>query len=1204
MSGDDATPLDEQYADWLAACDEALAAGREGATSLEGPGIPPEVRQALAEDVSCLRLLREMFPQPVPSGQSSAQEPPAGPRPPSDAPVAQLGRFELRRELGHGSYGLVYLAYDPLLRREVALKVPRVEALLTAELRARFLRESRAGAGLDHPNLVAVYEAGEAGPVCYIASAYCPGPTLAAWLKERTEPVPVPLAAALVATLAEAVQHAHGRGVLHRDLKPSNVLLEINGGVSAPDGKQGDTVLPFTPKVTDFGLAKVLGGEQADQTGSGTIVGTPSHMAPEQAAGKGKDVGPTTDVYALGVILYQLLTGRPPFQAESVLDLLEQVRTQEPVPPSSLRSKLPRDVETVCLKCLEKEPGRRYATAAALAEDLRRWLRGEPIRARPVSAPEHLWRWCRRNPRLADLSAAVVLLLVAVAATSSALAWQAEANAAEVRRDMEQQQHSYRLVEEGTRHKMQWQFRKALADYAEAITLRPDNPLGWSGRASVYEQTGLWDRAADGMAKAFELFGSNEASLWAEHAQLRLYAGDTDGYRAACAAMYERFEKPDPRTSWWIVSACTVGPNGIDPARLVEKAEGSLWADPQSLLYRLWLGVALYRAGSFEQALRTLDEVTRTDNGWTMSEAWPVQAMAHQRLGQPDEARQWLDRTRGGLEETIWSVQRAPFDPWGTTRNKFDLLSTYLLYREAEAVVGGSPPADHPLRWVVQGRGYACLGRPEEAAACFTRAIELRPADPKLWLVRASYFVRLGKEQEAAADYAEAFSLGPPPDQWLCYCRALLCLQVGHTDDYRRLCRDALERYHPTAEDSWLAQHLALMCLIAPDAVQDMDSPVRFAEQAVASDPGNPWFLLTLAAARHRAGFSAEAILYLHWALLQRWPDPTFEDSGRALASLLLSLAYERVGRAEEARHWLEEAMARMEQVTPREDTGDLGEAWHVWAACRILHREAEALPDLAPRADPSARPTAPPDLAAAVIDRALEQRPKDPRVWLTCAHLHFRQGRWDRAAVDFKQAFAVRPSDHYWEWYLYATLLLWAGDTDAYRAACKEMLARFDNVEHDQPWMCQALALICFLAPDAVVDVQVPAHLAEVSVAAEPENAWFLLTLGAAHYRTGRLREAADVLHRALKGRWPEEEESRVCGTALIHLFLSLALYRLGEVEEARQRVKDAAESLAHAASEEEGKGNRGKECHIWAACQILRREAETQLGAGPRPR
>ncbi len=254
-----------------------------------------------------------------------------------------------------------------------------------------------AAAGLDHPNIVPVYEAGEEGSVCFIASAYCPGMTLAAWLRRRSGPVPFRVAAALLATLADAVDHAHRRGVLHRDLKPSNVMLEMPAaGVveSASDGSK------LVPRITDFGLAKLVDAEPgaAGATQSGVIVGSPSYMAPEQAEGHAGAVGPGADIYSLGVILYEVLTGRPPFQEDSALETLVLVRTQDPLSPSRLRPRLPRDLETICLKCLRRQPQARYPTARALADDLRRFLAAEPIRARPTPAWERAIKWVRRHP--------------------------------------------------------------------------------------------------------------------------------------------------------------------------------------------------------------------------------------------------------------------------------------------------------------------------------------------------------------------------------------------------------------------------------------------------------------------------------------------------------------------------------------------------------------------------------------------------------------------------------------------------------------------------------------------------------------------------------------------------------------------------------------------------------------------------------------
>jgi WD40 repeat protein len=309
---------------------------------------------------------------------------------PGDAPA--VPGYELLGTLGRGGMGVVYRARHLRLNRVVALKMILAGRQAGEGERARFLREAEAAARLEHPNIVPIHEVGEHDGLPFFSMEYCPGGSLAQ--KLAGTPLPPRQAAALVETLARAMHAAHEAGVVHRDLKPANVLLTADG----------------TPKVTDFGLAKRL-GEGQGQTVSGAVVGTPSYMAPEQAAGKSKEVGPAADTYALGAVLYECLTGRAPFKAASPLDTILQVGIEDPVPPRRLQSKTPRDLETVCLRCLEKQPGRRYATALELAEDLRRFRAGEPVRARPVGAAEHAWKWARRRPALA---AAYGLLIAAV----------------------------------------------------------------------------------------------------------------------------------------------------------------------------------------------------------------------------------------------------------------------------------------------------------------------------------------------------------------------------------------------------------------------------------------------------------------------------------------------------------------------------------------------------------------------------------------------------------------------------------------------------------------------------------------------------------------------------------------------------------------------------------------------------------------------
>jgi WD40 repeat protein len=353
--------------------------------------------------------------QTYPAEESLPTAPPGAP-PAPDGPASwpAVPGYEVVGVLGRGGMGVVYQARQTSLGRLVALKMIRDASLADGESVARFRAEAAAAAQLQHPNIVQVYEIGDHRGLPYFSLEYVAGGSLAARL--GGEPQPPRSAAQLVETLARAVGAAHQRGVVHRDLKPANVLLAADStspGATSPALHGPQSTDYGLPKVTDFGLAKRL-DDDSGQTRSGTVMGTPSYMAPEQAWGKVRELGPPVDIYALGAILYEALTGRPPFRGATQVETLDQVRSQEPVPAVRLQPRLPPDLDTICLKCLHKDPAKRYASAAALADDLRRFLDGLPIHARPAGLLERVVRWARRRPAAAALLVVTGLAMAVV----------------------------------------------------------------------------------------------------------------------------------------------------------------------------------------------------------------------------------------------------------------------------------------------------------------------------------------------------------------------------------------------------------------------------------------------------------------------------------------------------------------------------------------------------------------------------------------------------------------------------------------------------------------------------------------------------------------------------------------------------------------------------------------------------------------------
>lgn len=368
-------PLADEQA--LAALDSYLQDVQAGRTSARDTLLAEHPH--LAGAVQCLDDLHQLAAADEDDLATLANPTPrvrAGP-----APLASFGKYEVIGEIGRGGMGVVYRAQQTDLDRPVALKMILAGQLASPEHLARFRDEARFAARLQHPNIVSIFEVGDHLGQPYFAMQYIGGPSLANQL--RRGPLPPEQAAHLLHAIAGAVEHLHQHGVIHRDLKPANILLDEEG----------------RPYVTDFGLVKMMASE-SQRTTSGVIVGTPSYMSPEQAAGKSALVGPRSDVYSLGAILYEVLTGRPPFHEATPLDTLVQVIEGEPAPPRQVNHAIPVDLELICLRCLEKSPNDRYKSAGALADDLDRFLKGETVEARPASPAQRLSRWSRREPAL------------------------------------------------------------------------------------------------------------------------------------------------------------------------------------------------------------------------------------------------------------------------------------------------------------------------------------------------------------------------------------------------------------------------------------------------------------------------------------------------------------------------------------------------------------------------------------------------------------------------------------------------------------------------------------------------------------------------------------------------------------------------------------------------------------------------------------
>jgi serine/threonine-protein kinase len=891
---------------------------------------------------------------------------PAGPYgsiptlPSEELPLPAIPGYEVEAVLGHGGMGVVFRARHLRLGRTVALKMALAGAYAGPGERERFRREAEAMAGLRHPNVVQVYDVGDADGLPYFTMEFVEGGSLAHELTGT--PQPARQAAQLVATLAEAVQAAHDSGIVHRDLKPGNVLLSADG----------------TPKISDFGLARRLDTE-GGLTRTGAPLGTPSYMAPEQARGQVAAVGPATDVYALGAILCELLTGRPPFQGETSAETVLQVVWQDPVPPSRLNAKVPRDLETACLKCLEKDPRRRYATAGALAADLRRFLLGEAIVARPQRRWERLARRARRQPVLSAALAAATLLAVALAGGA---VWLASDRAA-----------AERAAEEDLGDMARW-LRASSWENARAAMERARGRLGDRGSAEVHRRLEQGERDlelasrveairqdAHGLLHAFvsaepdkryeEAFGG--AGLGHVYDDPELVAGRvrTSDIRNALVAVLDHWASctaraEGPRRRRWVLDVARRA--DPDPTGWRDRARNpDLWTDQAALAEVIRTApvaeesVPLLLALSFQlkpdnkERLPFMKRIQQAHPG----DFWAniaVGEMLEGRAKNPAEAIRYYQAavairpgmalgylklglalsSAGRLEEAAGQFRRAVDTEPTSLPSQYQLdIILWRLGRSGEAMdrlqaAVRSNPNVAGLRAFL-GHRLNVAGRHAEALAEYRQAVALDPNDKVAQGGLRTTLVLMGQGEEARAAWQIALEANPP-QYWDWDGYAELCLFLGRDKEYRRARSALLSRFGSTT-DPYVAERTARACLLWPATGDELRQAVALAKRAAAVEPSKdsvvyPRFVFAGGLAEYRRGRLDRAISAMRGDAA-RMPGPA--------PRLVLAMALYRSGQTGEARKTLAAAVRAYDW---RADQARLPDDW----SCHVLRREAEAM--------------------------------------------------------------------------------------------------------------------------------------------------------------------------------------------------------------------------------------------------------------------
>jgi eukaryotic-like serine/threonine-protein kinase len=926
-----------------------------GCTPEEMCGDCPELLPELRERWRLMRAveaeLDALFPTPglAPEGDTSATW-----RADSDLP--SIPGYDVQHLLGRGGMGMVFKARHLRLNRMVALKMLIAGAYAGPHERERFQREAKAAASLRHPNIVQVYDVGEHERWPYFTMELVEGGSLAKTLAGT--PQPARHAAALLATLADAVQVAHQAGLIHRDLKPANILVTADG----------------TPKVADFGLARQF---EADPTLtlSGVRIGTPSYMAPEQAIGKVGTVGPAADVYSLGAMLYEMLTGRPPFRGDTASETERQVIADEPVPPTRLNPKVPRDLETICLKCLHKDPRRRYATAAALAEDLRRYERDEPIAARPASKPERAARWLRRHPAQSAILAASALLIMLLVGGGLWLAVQQGHRRGEVEADLK--------VFAALHERARWA-------EARAALNRADGRLEWGGANDLRRRLVQARRDLDLMiqldAIRLKRVTSGELAFYKRRADRDYQAAfqqaalgtfddqpshvaeiiNTSAVRGAILdAVYDWAVCADDETQQrWLLDvarrtilcsggwrASVLDPTAWDdPAVLTELTRTAPMAT-ESVSLLLALGERLRATGGVAAPFLKRVQKEHPADFWAnlivgnaMLQPAPQEAAGYYRAALAGRSCAAVGycavgdalRRQSTPDQAIDYYQKAlQIDPSYVRAysNIGDVLQDRGQWDEAIAHYRKALNLDSDYAWAHHNLANVLLtqGRLDEAYAHYQQAMRVDPKNTEVQNGLRSVLMRQKRAQDAWTNWQKALEANPPEHEaWSGY--AELCLFLGKQDEYRRVRRALLEHFSAST-DPFIAEPVGRTCLLVPGPDAELQNGIALIDRAVAAKASTPewiyrYFLFAKGLAEYRQGRLASAI-----SLMEGEASGVMGPAPR----LILAMAQHQEGQTEQARQTLARTILAFDWDAAQADRSG------VWIA-HILRREAEGL--------------------------------------------------------------------------------------------------------------------------------------------------------------------------------------------------------------------------------------------------------------------